>query len=195
MQAEESSHRIFEKREALQEGSTQQLRQETELRMAETNGELGRLRKRVEAELRTLNDTTKNKIRERDGHMQQLDAVIRSTILQLKTTEERSIALQQELKAGIERRLGIMSEGIARNNQAVLERLLGLERVVDREASERLKEDVEIRQELEGVIQAVKNTAIAEASERSELHRLLHGEVMDLSKVAKSLLLCDAPAA
>eukprot|EP00284_Hemiselmis_tepida_P009808 CAMPEP_0174923116 /NCGR_PEP_ID=MMETSP1355-20121228/6363_1 /TAXON_ID=464990 /ORGANISM="Hemiselmis tepida, Strain CCMP443" /LENGTH=401 /DNA_ID=CAMNT_0016168771 /DNA_START=1 /DNA_END=1203 /DNA_ORIENTATION=- len=183
LQAGESSYRILEKREASAEGSTQQLRQESEIRMTEVGQDVGRLRRQVEAELRQLSETSKAEMKQRDAQLQQLDAVARSTILELRAVEDRAVALEQELKAGVERRLGIMGEGIAKAELTQLERIMAVERLLEKEAGQRTKGDVEVRQELEDILQAVKATAKAEAGERSTMHRELRGEVMDLSKL------------
>ncbi len=174
---------MLEKREASVEGLVQQSRQEAELKVAEANQELVRLRRQVEAEVKALNEATRNEIRQRDGHMQQLDTVARSTILQLKALEERSASLEMELKAGTERRLSIMSEGIARNQQLLLDKFLAHERLLEKEVSERIKSDADVRRELEDMLQAVKNAAKTESSERAQLFKELHKQVADLSKV------------
>ena len=184
LEAGESSYRILEKREATVEGSTQQLRQESELKMSEVGHDVARLRRQVEEELRQLNETTRAEMRQRDSHMQQLDAVAKSTILQLRSVEERNLALEQELKSGLERRLGIMMQGIAKNDQGHIDRMLAVERLLDKEALERVKGDAEVRQELQDIMQAVKNTAKTEQTERNTMHRELRGEVMDASKLA-----------
>ncbi len=175
--------RVLEKREASVEGLLQQYRQEGELKVVEANSEISRLRRQVEAELKALNETTRNEIRQRDGHMQQLDTVARSSILQIKALEERSASLEVELKASVERRLGIMSEGIARYEQASLDRFIAHERLLEKEVTERVKADVEVRRELEDTLQAVKSAAKADANDREQGYREMKRQIADLSKV------------
>jgi hypothetical protein len=69
-----------------------------------------------------------------------------------------------------------------RQQQQSLERLMLLERIIQRETDERTKGDIEVRQELSQVLLAVKAVSKQEATHRLDLQRELRAEVQTASK-------------
>lgn len=156
LQAGEANARTMDKRETDHFDTFAQQKREADSRIKEVLEEMLRFRREVEADVRSLNQETRNEIRQRDAHVQQLDALARTLTGRLKAVEEERKALMDDVTAEIDQRLKLLQDDGKRQQQQQLERLMVLERIIQRETDERTKGDVEVRQELSQVLLAVK---------------------------------------
>ena len=97
LHAGEASARDLDKREANNNDGAQQQRREADARHKEVLDEMLRFRRDTEADLRGLNQETRNEIRERDAHVQQLDALARTLTGRLKALEEDRASLMDRV--------------------------------------------------------------------------------------------------
>jgi len=97
LHAGEASARALDKREADHNDGAQQQRREADARHKEVLDEMLRFRRDTEADLRGLNQETRNEIRERDAHVQQLDALARTLTGRLKALEEDRASLMDRV--------------------------------------------------------------------------------------------------
>jgi hypothetical protein len=183
LQAGEANARTMDRREAEHFGSVQQQKHETDSKIKEVMEEMLRLRRETEGDVRGLNQETRNEIRERDAHIQQLDALARTLTGRLKVVEQDQAALMDNVMVEVDKRLKAMQDEGKRQQQQQLERLLVLERIIQRETDERTKADIEVRQELSQIMLAVKAVSKQEATYRLGLQRELRAEVQDASKL------------
>ena len=84
--------------------------------------------------------------------------------------------------AEMDRRLKQVQDDGKRQQQQSVERMLLLERIMQRETDERANGDIEVRQELSQVLLAVKAVSKQEATHRLGMQRELHAELQSASK-------------
>ena len=82
----------------------------------------------------------------------------------------------------MERRLKLQQDDGKRQQQQSLERLLVLERILQRETDERTRGDIEVRQELSQALLAIKAVSKQEETQRMGMERELRAELQDASK-------------
>ena len=183
LQAGEANARAYDKREADHFDTCQQQKQEVDSRLKEVLEEMMKLRRETESDVQGLNQETRNEIRERDAHVQQLDALARTLAGRLKAVETDRAEIMDSVMAEMDRRLKLIQDDGKRQQQQQLERLMVLERIIQRETEERQKGDIDTRQEMSSVLLAVKAVSKQEATHRLGMQRELRAEVQDVSKV------------
>lgn len=182
LQAGEANSRTQDKREADHFDALQLKTREMDAKLKEVLEEMLRFRREVEGDVSGLNQETRNEIRERDGHVQQLDALARTLTGRLKAVEEDRAKITDSMMSEMDRRMKLLQDDGKRQQQQSLERLMVLERIIVRETDERTKGDIEVRQELSQVLLAVKAVSKSEATHRLGIQRELRAEVQDATK-------------
>ena len=182
LQAGESNARTRDKRENDHFELFQQQKKEADAGLKQALEEVLRFRREIEGDVSRLNQETRNEIRERDGHVQQLDALARTVTGRIKNLEAERSSMMDNVMAEMDKRLRLVQDDGKRQQQQSLERLLVLERIIQRETDERTKGDIEVRQELSQVLLAVKAVSKQEATHRLGMHRELRAELQNSSK-------------
>lgn len=187
LQATESVSRTLDRREQTNADAAEKQFTDLELKLRESMHEISRMKRSSDSGMQVVNSETQKELQQRDGHLQQLDGLARALVSRLKTVEEDMVTVLQKVLTELDKRAASLREEMNKGDHQTVEKLLLLERVLKREAEERARGDVEIRQELSEVLMTVKTAAAQEAAQRASMQRELRSDVDAATKSLHAL--------
>jgi hypothetical protein len=177
LQASESIMRTLDHREASNTLADEQFRAEADARITEAMLTVNHLKKHTDSDVRGLHEGVRTEMRQRDGHVKELDSLARALVTRIHDLEGERSAAKDRMSSDTDGKVKMVSEHMALGQQQTLERLLVLERVLQREAELRQQADAEVRQELGELLVVFKSQAGGEEAGRKEAHREIRTEV------------------
>ena len=162
--AGEANTRTLDKREAGAQQALAQARSEIELKMREMVAEVARFKQNLQTEVRGQMDVISAELKQRDAAMLQVESQAREWVRHSRNADEQRAKTDTELKASIEKRLLAMQDATRKTETKLVDRLAALERLLQREADDRVKGDEETRREIEEAANILRKR-----SEREEL--------------------------
>jgi hypothetical protein len=162
--AGEANTRTLDKREAGAQQSLAQMRSEIELKTREMVSEVARFKQNLEAEVRGQVEIIRGELKHRDAAMLQVESQAREWVRHSKSADDQRAKFENELKASVEKRLLVLQDATRKMETSSLDRVAALERVVQKEADERIQGDEETRKQFEEAANILRKQ-----SEREEL--------------------------
>ena len=162
--AGEANTRTLDKREAGGQQALAAQRGDIELKMREMLAEMARFKQGLESEFRGQMQTIQAELKQRDTAMLQVEAQAREWVRHSRAADEQRARMETELKASVEKRLLVVQDATRKMEADHLDRVAVLERLMQREADERVQGDEQTRKDLEDGINVLRK-----ASEREEL--------------------------
>ena len=162
--AGEANTRTLDKREAGGQQALAAQRGDIELKMREMLAEMVRFKQGLESEFRGQMQTIQAELKQRDTAMLQVEAQAREWVRHSRAADEQRARMETELKASVEKRLLVVQDATRKMEADHLDRVAVLERLMQREADERVQGDEQTRKDLEDGINVLRK-----ASEREEL--------------------------
>eukprot|EP00960_Hanusia_phi_P042708 755670-Hanusia_phi.AAC.4 len=156
LQAGEASTRSLDRREVSASNSLLQLKTEMEVKMRDLVAEIQRSRRLFEQELQNQTDRIRREFEEKEEANGSAEAQAREAGRQCRAVEEKMRKMEEEMRAGLERRTQMVLDSLRKYELGNVEKFSALEQVVQLERNERKEEAAAVREELSEVMRAVK---------------------------------------